>query len=213
MIVVFLDPEKAMLTRLDLTRHFHFVALPLMLVACSSGKEASSDSAAAVAAATSVADSAAGTTMQPPLSVEARDDIVERALDADAGLQAYALDADLDDGRIVLKGRVRSAAHRDLAGQIAAREAAGLTVDNRIRVDAAAGGSGARPVDVDDIEDQVEDALEADSVLRALDLDVDEEEGQLILEGKANSAQRAAAEALAKRLAGTVIVVNRIRVQ
>ena len=174
-----------MLTRLDLTRRLHFVALPLMLVACSSGKEASSDSAAAAAAASGVADSAAGTTMQPAASADARDDIVERALDADAGLQAFALDADDDDGRIVLKGRVQSAAQRDLAGQIATREAAGVTVDNRIRVDAAAGGSGARPVDVDDIEDQVEDALEADSALRALDLDVDEEDGQLILEGKA----------------------------
>ena len=199
-----------MLTVLDLTRRLPFVALPLMLVACSSGKEASSDSAAAVAVG--VADSAAGTTMQPAPSADDRDDIVERALDADAGLQAFALDADDDDGRIVLKGRVKTAAHKDLAGQIAAREAAGVTVDNRIRVDAAA-GSGARPVDVDDIEDQVEDALEADSVLRALDLDVDEEEGQLILEGKATTAQRAAAEALAKRFAGTVIVVNRIRVQ
>jgi len=199
-----------MLTRLDLTRRLHVAALPLMLVACSSGREARSDSVAAAAAG--VPDSAAGTTMQPAASADARDDVVERALDADAGLQAFALDADDDDGRIVLKGRVRSAAQKDLAGQIAAREAAGVTVDNRIRVDAAA-GSGARPVDVDDIEDQVEDALEADSVLRALDIDVDEEEGQLILEGKATTAQRAAAEALAKRLAGTVIVVNRIRIQ
>jgi osmotically-inducible protein OsmY len=202
-----------MLTRLDLARRLHFVALPLMLVACSSGKEASSDSAAATAAASGVADSAAGTTMQPAASADARDDVVERALDADAGLQAFALDADDDDGRIVLKGRVQSAAQRDLAGQIAAREAAGITVDNRIRVDAKAGGTGARPVDVDDIEDQVEDAFEADSTLRALNLDVDEEDGQLVLEGKATTAQRAAAEALAKRLAGTVTVVNRIRVQ
>lgn len=201
-----------MLTRLDPARHLLVVALPLMLVACSSRKEASADSAAAAAAATGVADSAAGTTMQPPPSVQASDDVVERALDADAGLQVYALDADLDDGRIVLKGRVRTAAQKDLAAQIAAREAAGATVDNRIRVDAAA-GSGARPVDVDDIEDQIEDALEADSLLRALDLDVDEEEGQLILEGKATAAQRAAAEALAKRFAGTVIVVNRIVAQ
>ena len=156
-----------MLTRLALTRRVHIVALPLVLVACSSGKEASSDSAAAVAAASGVADSAAGTTMQPAATADARDDVVERALDADPGLQAFALDADDDDGRIVLKGRVQSAAQRDLAGQIATREAAGVSVDNRIRVDAAAGG-GARPVDVDDIEDQVEDALEADSTLRAL---------------------------------------------
>ena len=200
-------------TRLDLTRHLYVVALPLMLVACATGKESSSDSAAAAAAAAGVADSAAGTTMQPPAATaDARDDVVERALDADTGLQAFALDADDDDGRIVLKGRVRTAAQKDLAGQVAAREAAGVTVDNRIRVDAKA-GSGARPTDVDDIEDQVEDAFEADSTLKALDLDVDEEDGQLVLEGTASTAQRAAAETLAKRLAGTVTVVNRIKVQ
>src|SRR5688572_21539372 len=195
-------------TRLDLTRLLCCVALPFVLVACSSGNEASSDSPAPAAGV----DSAAGTTMQPAATADARDDVVERALDADTGLQAFALDADDEDGRIELKGRVRTAAQRDLAGQIAAREAAGVTVDNRIRVVAAA-GSGARPVDVDDIEDQVEDALEADSSLRALDLDVDEEDGQLILEGNAPTAQRAAAEALAKRLAGTVTVVNRIKAQ
>jgi|SRR5688572_4482931 len=199
-------------TRLDLTRRLCCVALPLVLVACSSGNEASSDSPAPAG----VADSAAGTTMQPApqpaASADDRDDAVERALDADAGLQAFALDADDDDGRIVLKGRVQTAAQRDLAGQVAAREAAGITVDNRIRVDAAV-RTGARPVDVDDIEDQVEDALEADSTLRALNLDVDEEDGQLVLEGTATSAQRAAAEAHAKRLAGTVTVVNRIKVQ
>ena len=202
-----------MLTRLDPTRRLLSVALPLMLVACSSGKEATSDSAAAAAAATGVADSAAGTTMPPAATADARDDVVERALDADSALQGFALDADDDDGRIVLKGRVRTAAQKDLAAQIATREAAGVTVDNRIRVDAAAGGSGARPVDVDDIEDQVDDALEADSTLRALDLDVDEEDGKLVLEGKATAAQRTAAEAIAKRLAGTVTVVNRIRVE
>ena len=196
-------------TRRDLTRCLCCVALPLVLVACSSGNEASSDSPAPAG----VADSAAGTTMQPAATADDRDDVVERALDADAGLQAFALDADDDDGRIVLKGRVQSAAQRDLAGQIAAREAAGVTVDNRIRVDAAVSGTGARPVDVDDLEDQVEDALEADAALRALDLDVDEENGQLVLEGTATTAQRAAAEALAKRIAGTVTVVNRIKVQ
>src|SRR5688572_26746077 len=195
-------------TRLDLTRRLCCVALPLVLVACSSGNEASSDSPAPAAGV----DSAAGTTMQPAATADDRDDVVERALDADAGLQAFALDADDDDGRIVLKGRVQTAAQRDLAGQVAAREAAGITVDNRIRVDAAV-RTGARPVDVDDIEDQVEDALEADSTLRALNLDVDEEDGQLVLEGTATSAQRAAAEAHAKRLAGTVTVVNRIKVQ
>ena len=199
-----------MRTRLDLTARLCVVALPLVLVACSGGKDATSDS---VAAAAGVTDSAAGMT-QPAATADARDDVVERALDADAGLQGYGLDADDDDGRIVLKGRVRTAAERDLAGQVATREAAGVTVDNRIRVDAAAAGAASRPVDVDDIEEQVEDALEADSVMRALDLDVDEENGQLVLEGKVKTAaQRTLAEGLVKRIAGTVAVVNRVKVE
>jgi osmotically-inducible protein OsmY len=199
-----------MLTRLDLTARLCVVALPLALVACSGGRDATSDS---VAAAAGVTDSAAGMS-QPAATADARDDVVERALDADAGLQAYGLDADDDDGRIVLKGRVRTAAERDLAAQVAAREAAGVTVDNRIRVDSSVAASASRPVDVDDIEDQVEDALEADSTMRALDLDVDEENGQLVLEGNVKTAQqRTLAEGLAKRIAGTVTVVNRVKVE
>ena len=199
-----------MLTRFDLTARLCVVALPLVLVACSGAKDATTDS---VAAAAGVTDSAAGVST-PAATADARDDVVERALDADAGLQAYGLDADDDDGRIVLKGRVRTAAERDLAGQVAAREAAGVTVDNRIRVDAAAGGSAARPADVDDIEEQVEDALEADSAMKALDLDVDEENGQLVLEGKVKTAQqRTLAEGMVKRIAGTVTVVNRVKVE
>ena len=198
-----------MLTRLELTRCFRVAALPLVLAACSGGRDAASDS---VAASAGVTDSAAG--MSPAATADDRDDVVERALDADAGLQAFGLDADDDDGRIVLKGRVRTAAERDLAGQVAAREAAGVTVDNRIRVDSAVVGSAARPVDVDDVEDQVEDALEADSTMRALDLDVDEENGQLVIEGKVKTAaQRSLAEGLVKRVAGTVAVVNRVKVE
>jgi osmotically-inducible protein OsmY len=199
-----------MLTRLDLTTRLCVVALPLALVACSGGKDATSDS---VAASAGVTDSAAGMS-QPAATADARDDVVERALDADAGLQAYGLDADDDDGRIVLKGRVRTAAERDLAGRVATREAAGVTVDNRIRVDSSVAASASRPVDVDDIEDQVEDALEADSTMKALDLDVDEENGQLVLEGKVKTAQqRTLAEGLVKRHAGTVTVVNRVKVE
>ena len=199
-----------MATRLDLTRCFRVAALPLVLAACSGGRDTASDS---VAASAGVTDSAAGMS-QPAATADDRDDVVERALDADAGLQTFGLDADDDDGRIVLKGRVRTAAERDLAGQIAAREAAGVAVDNRIRVDAAVAGSAARPVDVDDVEEQVEDALEADSTMRALDLDVDEENGQLVVEGKVKTAaQRTLAEGFVKRAAGTVTVVNRIEVE
>jgi osmotically-inducible protein OsmY len=188
----------------DITRSITALAVALTLVACSDKSADRTDTLGgnapgSVAAATPSADDA--------------EDRVERALDADPALQAFGLDADDDDGRIVLKGAVSTAELQTQAAQIAAREAAGLTIDNRIRVEAARAG-GARPVDVDDVEDRVEDALEADSTLRDLNLDVDEENGGLILEGNVKTAaQQTSALELAKRVAGTVAVTSRLKVQ
>ena len=196
-------------TRLDLTRLLCFVALPLVLVACSSGKEASSDSPAPAAV-----DSAAGTAMQPAAG---RPTIATTSWSAHSTptpgcRRSRSMPTTMTDVSL-LKGRVQSAAQRDLAGQIATREAAGITVDNqhprgrrgRLRQRGPSTSTTSR------IRWRMR--IEADGTLRALDLDVDEEDGQIILEGKATAAQRAAAEALAKRFAGTVIVVNRIKVQ
>lgn len=188
-------------TMVRLTAAAAIVALP----ACGGGDDVSTMDTTAGAA----------TQTPPPAGVEAdeRDDVVERAFDADSTLRAYGLDVDDDDNRLVLKGTVRTAAERDAAAQVAARAGAGLAVDNRIRVDANRRVS-AQPRDVDDIEDQVEDAIEADSSLRDLDIDVDEEDGQIVIAGAVNTAaQQSAVEALAKRLAGTVTVVNRLKVE
>jgi osmotically-inducible protein OsmY len=177
--------------------------------ACGGG---GADRASDSAAATDTAAPAASAGATP--SADAQDDRVERALDADATLQAFGLDADDEDGRIVLKGVVGTAEQKALAAQIATREAAGVAIDDRIRVDAAAARTGARPTDVDEVEDRVEDALEADSALRELDIDVDEEDGTLVLDGTVRTAaQRASAEEIARRVAGGVTVVNRLRVQ
>ena len=141
---------------------------------------------------------------------------VKVALTTDTRVDASNINVDSDHvtKTVTLKGYVPTAEQKTLAGQIATREAAGVTVDNRIRVDAAVAGSAARPVNVDDVEERVEDALEADSTMRAFDLDVDEENGQLVLEGKVpTAAQRTLAEGLVKRIAGTVTVVNRIKVE
>ena len=196
-------------TRHHLFRHLCLVLVPVALVAC--GDREADDTldtaAGAVGAAVDTAAARVGT------AADDRDDVVERALDGDSTLAAFGLDADDDDGRIVLKGAVRTDAQKDLAMQVATREAAGLTIDNRIRVDANARAD-ARPTDVDDVEDQVEDAIEADTTLRELNIDVDEENGQIVLGGTVRSAaHKSAAEALAKQHAGNVAVVNRIRVQ
>lgn len=160
------------------------------------------------------ADDTAGAPAAARPSADDMDDRVERALDTDSTLGVFGLDADDDDGRIILKGAVRTEAQKTLAMQIATREAGGVAVDNRIRVDAGISATRARPQDADEVEDQIEDAIKADSSLRALNIDVDEDNGQIVLEGRVSTAaQRAAVETLAKRHAGTIAVVNRIRVE
>lgn len=189
---------------LYVARHVRYTVLVLSLAACSKADEAAIP-----------ADTAApATTMTPPPpSADDAEDRVERALEADTALQVFGLDADDHDGRVVLKGKVRTSEQQALAAQIAGREGGGVPVDNRITIDARAGG-GARPVDVDDLEDQVEDAIEADSTLKGFDIDVDEDNGGLALEGKVKTAaQQTLANDIAKRIAATVTVVNRIRVE
>jgi osmotically-inducible protein OsmY len=178
--------------------------LPALLLACSGGDAPATDTASGMSGAST-------TTAAPVTNADDLDDRVERALEADTSLQLFGLDADDKDGRLVLKGRVRSAEQAAMALQVATGVAAGTPIDNRIRIDAAAGG-GARPVDVDEVEDRVEDALEADSALKDLDLDVDEDNGTLVIEGTVKTAaQRTAIEELARRIAGTVTVVNRVK--
>lgn len=58
---------------------------------------------------------------------------VERALTGNPNLARYLLTVEVKDGRVVLKGKVRSGAERDLAGLLA-RDAAGVGVENAIVV-------------------------------------------------------------------------------
>jgi osmotically-inducible protein OsmY len=164
-------------------------------------------------------DTAAGTVgtaaTQTPANVGEAEDRVEVALSTDTALRVFALDADDDDNRIVLRGTVRTEELRTLAAQIAAREASGIPIDNRIRVVVTSGGSSAQqPVDIDEVEERVEDALAAEAVLKPFKFNADEEAGQLVVEGTVQTAeQKALAEQIARRVAGTVTVVSRIRVQ
>ena len=176
--------------------------LALTAAACGGTADRPADSAAATSPGTAAA----------PANADEAEDRVEVALDADSVLRVFGLDADDDDGKVVLKGKVTSDAQRALAEQVATRTAPGVTIENRIRVEA---GSGAKqPADVDEAEDRVEDALEADSTLRALDIDADEENGGIVLEGTVRTAaQRTLAEQVATRTAPGVTIVNRIKVQ
>ncbi|MDQ3996727.1 MAG: BON domain-containing protein [Gemmatimonadota bacterium] len=183
------------------------IALIVAAAACAPDDAAISDTAAGAVGATTAA-----TTATP--SAERVDDRVEVALSTDTTLRAFGLDADDDDGRVVLKGAVRTEAQKAAAAQLATSVASGLTIDNRIRVDANARMSTGNPIDVDDVEEQVEGALEADATLKPFNLDVDEDNGQIVLEGTVRTAeQKTMAEQIAKRIAGTVVVVNRVKVQ
>jgi osmotically-inducible protein OsmY len=171
-------------------------------------------SAACAGDAGDTADTAAGTVGATAAATtpdaDRIDDRVEVALSADTALRGFGLDADEDDGRVVLKGAVRTEAQKQAAAQLATSVAAGVTIDNRIRVDANARMSNDMP-DVDDIEEQIEKAIQDDATLRSFDLDVDEDNGQIKLEGRVQTAeQKNAIEQLAKRIAGTVTVVNNI---
>lgn len=186
----------------SLTHSLVAAAFGLMMVGCTTGDDNASDTLA-------------GDTSTPAsATAEQMDDRVERALETDSTLQAFGLDADDDNGRIVLKGRVRTAEHQALALQVATREAGGVSIDNRIRVDSTIDAGRTRPVDVDELEERIEDAIETDSTFRGFDVEVEEDNGQLVLEGRVGSAAlKTAAETLAKGMAGTVTVVNRLRVE
>lgn len=180
------------------------VIVAFALIACSSNRTGQVDSAAGDVAAP-------GAAVQTP-SADDLDDRVEDALDADSTLRAFRLDVDDDDNKLVLEGAVRTPEQKTLAEQIAGRTATGLTIDNRITVSAEAPMRQSRTLD--DVEDQVEDALEADSVLRGFDLDADDTSGGITIDGAVRSAdQKARAEEIAKRTAPNVTITNRIRVQ
>jgi osmotically-inducible protein OsmY len=160
-----------------------------------------------------VVDTATGTVVpQTQVSADDLDDRVEDALDADSTLRPFRLDVDDDDNKIVVEGAVRSDEQKTLAEQIAGAAAAGLTIENRITVSADAPMRETRSLD--DVEDRVEDALEADSALASFDLDVDDQHNGLTIDGTVRTAdQKARAEDIAKRTAPGVTVVNRVRVQ
>lgn len=176
----------------------------IAVAACAGDTEYAADTAAGAVGATAAA------TTTP--DADRIDDRVEVALSTDTTLRGFGLDADEDNGRIVLKGAVRTEAQKAHAAQVATGVAAGVSIDNRIRVDANARMSAETP-DVDDVEEQIEKALEDDATLKTLNIDVDEDNGQIVLEGRATAAQKASIEELAKRIAGTVTVVSRIRTQ
>jgi len=79
--------------------------------------------------------SAPATTTAPTPQNQDLDDIadrVEEALDSDATLKQFDLDADDQDNSIVLTGRVQTAEQKALAEQIARQAAPNISLNNQI---------------------------------------------------------------------------------
>ena len=76
----------------------------------------------------------ATTTAQTPQNQDIDDivDRVEEALDSDATLKQFDLDADDRDNSIVLTGRVQTAEQKALAEQIARQSAPNVSINNEI---------------------------------------------------------------------------------
>jgi osmotically-inducible protein OsmY len=181
------------------------IAMIFVVAACTGDVDTTADTASGA-----VGNTTAATAATPnPSDIEDR---VEVALSTDSTLRPFGLDADAEDNRIVLKGAVRTETQRSNANTVASAAATGLSVENRIRVDATARMSD-NPVDLDEVEEQVQKAFADDTALNPLKLDVDEDNGQILLQGTVRTSdQKAAAERIAKRITGDVRVVNRITV-
>ena len=189
-------------------------AAAVLLVASGCGKSDENASMAGGTAAASGEVAPAAATGASALNADEADDRVEDALRADSGLAAFGLDADDERGRVVLEGTVATEAQKARAAEVAASTAPGVTVDNQVRVNAGAASREASHKAADEADDRVEDAFDADSTLRALDLDVDDEDGRLVLKGSVRTAaQRTQAEDLAKRTASGIRVDNQIKVE
>jgi osmotically-inducible protein OsmY len=177
----------------------------IFTAACAGNADRAADTAAGTVGGTAAATAAP--------DADRVDNRVEVALSTDATLRPFGLDADEDDGRVVLKGAVRTEEQKSMATQVATSVASGVQIENRIRVDANARVSD-NAIDVDDVEEQVEKAFDDDATLKPLKLDVGEDNGQIVLEGTVQTAdQKTTAEQIAKRIAGTVVVVNKITVR
>ena len=61
---------------------------------------------------------------------------IERAFAADSVLRGLELEAEREEARIVIRGTVPSDEHKSRAMQIATRQAGGIQIETRIRVEA-----------------------------------------------------------------------------
>lgn len=79
-------------------------------------------------------DAAAASRRIASVAADEAEDRIERAFETDATLRGFHLDADDEDGRVILKGTVDTEAQRRLAEETAKGLSQGVPIVNRIRV-------------------------------------------------------------------------------
>lgn len=152
-----------------------------------------------------------------PLNADQVEDAVENAFKADSKLKALALDVDEDKGSVILKGTVQNAEEKALAEEIAKRTAPGVPVVNQINV-VASTSTNSQPtnqpaIDADKAEDYVSDAFKANTTLKPLNIEADQENGGILIKGIVQTAeQRTLAENVAKQAAPNFSINNQIRI-
>ena len=199
---------------LELTRRMWWLTGAATMLAVAAGCNQGNREASAGGAVASDSPTATPSAQPGALELDQSEHRIEDALRADATLGAFQLDADDERGRIVLEGVVETDAHKVRAAEVAANVAPGISVDNQLQVDTAEASRRAADAVADEAEDRVEDVLDADSTLGAFNLDVDDENGRLVLEGTVRTeAQRSQAEGIARRTAPDIRIENRIRVE
>lgn len=136
------------------------------------------------------------------------------ALLADPVTDGLNIDVEVDRNRVQLNGFVDSQAQINRASEIAKAISGVASVDNNLRV--SGGGDRAVGVYVDDkvLQAQVKAALANDPTVKSLKVDVEVNRGEVSLGGFVDSAaQRDAAVAAARAVAGVTKVVNNLAVR
>jgi hyperosmotically inducible protein len=157
----------------------------------------------------------AGCATSQPIDTQASDALItskiEAKLAADPGTNNFEIDVDTLNGKVRLRGMVETEAERREAEQLARNTEGVRSVDNQLRLGDLSGAENASDAW---LVTKVESQLAADPEVRALDIDVDAVDGQVILSGVVPEAQaRDEAERIARATEGVRSVRNEIRVR
>lgn len=139
----------------------------------------------------------------------------EATLLFNGNLNSFKINTDVNDGVVILTGKVDSSVDKDLAEELIIGIKGVTKVDNRLSVvEKPEKKSAIKTSFVDKkIATVVTSRYLFDSDLSAVDIDVDVDEGHVVLSGEVDSdAAKDLAEQIAKNASGVKSVINRLEV-